>query len=260
MKPSALAFAAAVLGIACDRASPVTEARADDRAAPWADGIAVVELFTSEGCSSCPPADDVLADVGGNDDGPVFTLGFHVDYWDELGWPDRFASHEWTARQRTYARALGGSGLYTPQMIVGGVEQFTGSDRARADAAIARQLARPAVPVTVRARLQGDSVVVDYDVSKPPARSVIDVALVQRKVVVHIGAGENAGRDLRHTNAVRAFASRRLAGTTGTVTLATPAGVGPDALEIIAYVQSDDDGGTGMPILGAARARVAVAR
>ena len=91
----ALALAALVGGC---RSTSVPEARADEPPSAT-KGVAVVELFTSEGCSSCPPADDVLADLA-TSDRPVYALAFHVDYWDDLGWPDRFASHENTMRQR----------------------------------------------------------------------------------------------------------------------------------------------------------------
>jgi hypothetical protein len=134
--------AVASIFLACRAGStPVPEARADEPVAQ-AGGVAVVELFTSEGCSSCPPADAVLADIAATGGPTTYALAYHVDYWDDLGWPDRFASPESAARQQTYARALGTRGLYTPQMVVGGTEQFTGSDRARATAAIEREARR----------------------------------------------------------------------------------------------------------------------
>jgi hypothetical protein len=96
------------------------EARADE--VPRSErGVAVVELFTSEGCSSCPPADLLLGDLA-RQNVAVYPLEFHVDYWNGLGWPDRFSSSDWTQRQRAYARSLGDRGLYTPQMIVGGTD------------------------------------------------------------------------------------------------------------------------------------------
>src|SRR5262245_45734348 len=102
-----------------------------------ASPFALVELFTSEGCSSCPRADVVLAELHAE---RVFPLTFHVAYWNSLGWRDRFSSGEMTARQNEYAATFGRTGVYTPQMIVNGVEEFTGSDRARATRAIARAL------------------------------------------------------------------------------------------------------------------------
>src|SRR5579872_1033847 len=125
-------IALAVSACRASGAAGIAEARADELPTS-PGGIAVVELFTSEGCSSCPPADLALADLE-RQSRAVYALEFHVDYWDRLGWPDRFSSPDWTRRQREYAEAFGARGLYTPQMIVGGTDAFTGSDRARAQA------------------------------------------------------------------------------------------------------------------------------
>ena len=88
----------------------------------------VVELFTSQGCSSCPPADALLADLADRDD--VLALSFHVDYWDYIGWKDPFASPQYTQRQRVYSQVFGKRYVYTPQMVVNGSFEMTGSDRA----------------------------------------------------------------------------------------------------------------------------------
>jgi hypothetical protein len=269
----ALVLTAVAAGVACQSpgASPVPEARADEtearRAAP--EAAAVVELFTSEGCSSCPPADEVLADLARGGAGPVYALAFHVDYWDELGWPDRFASPANTARQRAYARAFGARGLYTPQMVVGGTEELNGSDRARAADAIARAVRRAvANPSRVRLAVRpraGDgagSVVVDFDVAGAPADAVVEVALVERAASTVVRAGENAGRTLRHANVVRAFASAPLSdASSGSLALRAVPPIRRENGEVIALVQSgaraaraaDVDSG-GMPVVGAARA------
>src|SRR5215471_1797760 len=125
---------AALLITSCSRAlaSPPSPSRAES-------GFAVVELFTSEGCSSCPPADAVLRDLSGAD---LYPLSFHVDYWNELGWVDPFSAVWATERQRTYARALGERGVYTPEMIVNGRDAFVGSDRAHAARSIDKALAK----------------------------------------------------------------------------------------------------------------------
>jgi hypothetical protein len=98
---------------------------------------AVVELFTSQGCSSCPPADKLLGELARRSD--VLTLAYHVDYWNNLGWKDPFASADATRRQRRYAGALGLSGIYTPQMVVDGAIDAVGSDRRAVEAALAGQ-------------------------------------------------------------------------------------------------------------------------
>jgi hypothetical protein len=250
----------------CSRSFP--DARADDgvtragagagAAGSGGGGVAVVELFTSEGCSSCPPADAVLAELAEGTDRRVFALAFHVDYWDELGWPDRFASPDSTARQREYARALGLRGVYTPQMIVGGTEQFTGSDRGRAGAAIARAIAKPAsVALSLRPRWTGaGSLTVDYDARDAPAGSILDVAVVERAASTSVGAGENAGKTLHHANVVRAFVAKALDAPAGSVVVQLPPSPPLGAADAVAFVQRPSADGGGMPVLGATRARL----
>src|ERR1700722_4743220 len=117
---------------------------------PDGDGVAVVELFTSEGCSSCPSADVVLGELAADGNPRVFPLAFHVDYWNSIGWNDAFSSEAWTQRPRDYAASFGASSVYTPEMVVGGVDAFVGSDRAQARAAIGRALAhRPTTQLTL---------------------------------------------------------------------------------------------------------------
>jgi hypothetical protein len=242
----------------------VPEARADEPApVPGKGGVAVVELFTSEGCSSCPPADAVLARLAGRPG--VFALSFHVDYWDELGWPDRFASPGNTSRQRAYARSLGGRGLYTPQLVVGGTDAFVGSEADHAEASVARALATLApVHLALRARTAATEAVVDYEAPGAPAGAVLDVAVVERTATTEVRAGENSGKTLHHADVVRAFTTTPLASPSGTpdgtprgtVTLRLPASLRPEDADVIAYVQRLPGDGAGMPVLGAASARL----
>jgi hypothetical protein len=185
----------------------------------------------------------------------VYALAFHVDYWDDLGWPDRFASPDNTARQRAYARAFGATGLYTPQMIVGGTEQFTGSDRAHADAAVGRALVQPAtVELSVHLRPAGaDGVRVDYEAPGAPSGCVFNAAVVERSASTSVAAGENAGRTLHHANIVRAFRGVALSSASGAVVVPLPPSLPPEGAEVIAYVQRSATDGGAMPVLGAAR-------
>ena len=214
-----------------------------------------MELFTSEGCSSCPPADDVLTSLVESGDRRIYPLAFHVDYWDELGWPDRFASHAYTARQQAYSRALGVRGVYTPQMIVGGTEEFTGSDRGRAEAALARALNHPAkVRLSIHSRSASqDAATVDYTVSEVPAGAMLNVAVVERRATTSVRSGENAGKTLRHANVVRGFASVALTAPTGSVMVHFPASLSRDHAELTGFVQRETLV-AGIPVLGAARA------
>jgi hypothetical protein len=236
--------------------SPVPEARADEPSHSAArDGVAVVELFTSEGCSSCPPADALLARLASRPG--VFALSFHVDYWDDLGWRDRFASAGNTARQQTLALSLGARGLYTPQLVVGGVDAFVGSDADHADASIGKALsAAPRVRLTLRVHATPAEARVDYQAVGAPAGALIDVAVVERSVSSEVHAGENAGRLLRHANVVRSFASSPLVSPSGTVTLPIPPALDRAGANVIGYVQLPPGDGEGMPVLGATSARL----
>jgi hypothetical protein len=158
---------------------------------------ALVELFTSEGCSSCPPAEAYLGELARRPD--VLALTFHVDYWDDLGWRDRFGLPESVQRQRAYASALHLSSVYTPQVVIDGRDDYVGSDRVRIDRALARSRAGVAVSVSVAT----DEV--SIDLAAQPGVSPSDVVLVayQRSAISPIGRGENAGRTIQEFNIVR---------------------------------------------------------
>ncbi|WP_433270412.1 DUF1223 domain-containing protein [Micromonospora vinacea] len=209
-------------------------------------GFAVVEMFTSQGCNSCPPAEELLSEIerDARDRGQnVFGLGFHVDYWDDLGWPDQFADAAYTARQEAYARAFGTRGLYTPQMVVNGTVEFVGSDRRRAASAIMSAVASAATtPLALSiANLGSDRVMVDYRAERPPERAMLHVAVVERGLDSDIARGENAGRTLRQDNVVRAFRSVGLDAERGQVELATPPDLDPRKASVVGYVQENGE-------------------
>lgn len=176
-----------------------------------ADGAPVVlELFTSQGCSSCPPADALLSEIGAASKG-VVPLGYHVDYWNHLGWSDPFSSHEYSERQSAYARALKVGGDYTPQAVIGGASQCIGSDgrsisRAIDAARSAASLGRVDLyasfsgekPRTVRIRLGAQS----WKGSGVRTREVM-VAIFENGLVTKIGGGENGGRQITFDYTVR---------------------------------------------------------
>jgi hypothetical protein len=258
MKAPFVAMAALTLACRPSAEPAAAEARAQEPASNGRpEGFAVVELFTSEGCSSCPPADALLGDLVQSGGGALYALAFHVDYWDELGWKDRFASAANTERQRAYARSFAERGLYTPQMIVNGTDEFTGSDRSRAHTTIAHALGRPA-PVSLSIDVlptERSSVSIAYHAQGAPGGAVLNVAVVQRTTSSQVKAGENAGRVLHHTNVVEAFVATPLAtseGQTKPVVVPIPTTLRRQDGEVIAYVQSPDGTG-GMPIVGAAR-------
>ena len=158
--------------------------------------LTVVELFQSQGCSSCPPANANVAAIADRPD--VLALSFAVTYWDQLGWRDTFAKPQFTARQYDYARGLHHSNVYTPQVVVNGRQDLTGVDRGQLDAAIAGTAG-------VASRLL---VLVNGTVAirEAPPRAPADIWLVRydrRTLLVPIVAGENDGRTLPHRNIVR---------------------------------------------------------
>ncbi|MEO6602714.1 MAG: DUF1223 domain-containing protein [Polyangiaceae bacterium] len=183
-------------------------------------GVAVVELFTSEGCSSCPPADRVLATLAARAKAaslPVFPLSFHVDYWNYLGWRDRFSSASYSERQREYGPISAGGGTYTPQAVVNGEAECVGSDASRVDALIASALKRPSrTQIALEARRGEHGIEVSYRVSGETTARVINLALVEPRVETAVERGENGGERLVHVNVVRVFSSRPLSeGTAG---------------------------------------------
>jgi hypothetical protein len=173
--------------------------------------FAVVELFTSEGCSSCPAAERLLGKLvaeSRQSGETVYPLAFHVDYWDRLGWKDRFSDPAYSERQYQYSQALGLDSAYTPQMIVNGTQEFVGSDEARVRRSISEALKRPVILTINLAVGPAVAGVLPVDVTLPgTARVLLRLALVERKLRTQVSGGENSGRQLSHENVVRAFES-----------------------------------------------------
>lgn len=166
-----------------------------------ADSPVVVELFTSQGCSACPPADALLTQLADRED--VIALALHVDYWDYIGWADTFASGQFTRRQHAYARAAGHRMVYTPQMIIGGVERVVGYEPMD----VAELIAQHRVvdyPVEISlSRVDGGIVlraVASMALDGPGM--VVQVVRYQPQEVVEIRRGENAGRTVDYSNIV----------------------------------------------------------
>src|SRR5437763_119478 len=204
-------------------ASAVAHAPGDGKRTP-----VVVELFTSEGCSSCPPADALLArlereqPVAGAE---VVALAQHVDYWNDLGWADPFSSHEFSERQSEYAGAFGNDGVYTPQMIVDGRTEFPGGESGKAFETIAQAAREPKAEVSLaRAAEQadaGDALRLSVRVMRLPKLTDGDaadvlLAVTESDLSSDVARGENAGRRLTHVCVVRALTK------IGYVSAATP--------------------------------------
>ncbi len=171
--------------------------------------LVLVELFTSEGCSSCPPADALLTKLLREQpiaDVEIIPLSLHVDYWDHQGWRDPFASKALTSRQEAYSKIFGADRLYTPQMVVDGRDELNGSDEAGVRRLVQAAAARPHLPLRVDARARGSSVRLSIDLPAAPADAEpIDVlvALTEDDLSSVVRRGENGGRTLSHVAVVR---------------------------------------------------------
>ena len=181
------------------------------------DGPVVLELFTSQGCSSCPPADRAVAKMvrdGHVDCRPVVPLSFHVDYWNDLGWADPFSLPAWTERQRQYAHALGDNRVYTPELVVAGANGFVGSNKDWIRAAIREA---PHVPkLATTATWAADHV--DITATAPADADVL-VAVYEGSKSTKVMRGENSGETLGNAHVVRRLERVAAAGQRGTVTL-----------------------------------------
>ena len=175
-------------------------------------GVAVVELFTSEGCSSCPPADRLLQDLiedAAAADKKVYALSFHVDYWNYLGWKDPYSDARYSKRQRSYRHFFESGRVYTPQMIVNGRKEFVGSNRGKAMLAIKSALSRPAA-VRFEVEIQSKEASIlraSYKATGLPGNKkiLIQAAVVEEDLTQRVARGENRGRKLTHDNVVRSF-------------------------------------------------------
>ena len=246
----------AALGMAATLLSPEVK-NPSEPAKPAARPVVVLELFTSQGCSSCPPADRALQELTTKVGSDVYGLSFHVDYWNRLGWQDPFSTRQFTDRQRQYDRALN-SQTYTPQLIVNGRQDIVGGNRSKIEQAIAaiqRQPASAFVGVDGQVAYTGNQAVVNYELSASgPYR--VNVALVQKEARTAVRTGENGGRTLVNTNVVRQFKTLDQSGPSGSVTLPVPAGLSADQTAVIVYVQRTDSG----QVVGATRCSLADGR
>jgi hypothetical protein len=209
------------------------------------DTPVVVELFTSQGCSSCPPADEMLARLGERDN--VIALALHVDYWDYIGWKDKFAHAAFTKRQKGYARSFGNRSIYTPQMVVNGAEDVVGN-RPMDVTDLVQAHATKGLPIPLTLKRNGGTL----NISAPAASGMAaaDVILIRYSPseIVSIPRGENAGKKLNYTHVVTEWSD--VGDWSGRAPLRTSVQVTGDA-PIVVLVQQKGYG----PIFAAARLR-----
>lgn len=228
-----------VLGIAaCTQAQNSTP----PNTAPG-NGFAVVELFTSEGCSSCPPADELIDQLQSeNPDLPLYILAYHVDYWDHQGWKDRFSSRSYTNRQQQYLNWLHLETLYTPQIVVNGQSENVGSNGRATAKAINDALTHNAEGnISLTAVKKNEDIEVNYQYSGSVNNTTIVLALVQKHGESNVTAGENTGRHLPHVQIVRQLKEENTK-STNSVSIKAPADLQTQGWELIAFVQNKKNG------------------
>ncbi len=238
---------------------------------PETPRLVIVELFTSEGCSSCPPADELLIELQREQPVPgvlIIPLGEHVDYWNRLGWKDPFSAAQFTQRQQKFARAWGSGQVYTPQMVVNGAIQLVGSDRRKAVQAIARSAKSRKLQMGIKLeqtspRQSGELNVVVRAWDLPGLGSEIQsldvfLALTEDNLHSKVSRGENAGRTLTHASVVRHLSLIGKIGEKSTKHFRVkrklrfnPEWKKPD-LKVVAFIQDHE----GLRIVGAAATRV----
>jgi hypothetical protein len=208
-------------------------------------GFAVVELFTSEGCSSCPPADELLAKLEKESAGKdLFVLAYHVDYFDRLGWKDTFGSPEYSKRQVQYGTWLKLPQIYTPQVIINGSNEFIGSEESSIRSAISAQLnTKTVAEIKLQSHLTENSFKVHYQASGAFKGSNLLIAIVQKSAHTNVARGENEGKTLSHVQIVRKLQTEKLAeGGSGAVSITLPKGYNEKDWEVIGLLQNQSTG------------------
>ncbi len=202
--------------------------------------IAVIELFTSQGCSSCPPADELLTKTIMNDEAKtVYALSFHVDYWDRLGWKDPFSDILYSQRQYDYVRQMQLNSAYTPQMVVNGQIEFVGSNASNLKAALSQALKTNAEAnfSNLVAVKKGEEWEVTYKIDGDFQNKKLNIALVSEQEITKIKRGENSGKTLLSNNVVKSFESIPPSAN-GTFTIDQSASSGNDGKQaIVVYLQ-----------------------
>ncbi len=216
-------------------------------------GFAVIELFTSEGCSSCPPADQLVAKIQKEDAAEaVYVLAYHVDYWNQYGWKDAFSNADYSRRQKDYAGYLHLSQIYTPQIVVNGKTEFVGSEEATLRNAIKTNLQK-SEPTQISLSIANtgqNEASIKYNIAGADKNTALFIAVLQKNAQTKVEHGENAGHTLAHVQIVRKLQKVSLNGSSGTIKVSLPQGFNKDGWEIVGLLQNTATG----VITGAARA------
>lgn len=219
-------------------------ARLKNKTAKEQDGFALIELFTSEGCSSCPAADEVLEEIQKKySDKSVLVLGYHVDYWDKLGWKDIFSDGSFTQRQEYYSNIFHLNSVYTPQVVINGSKEFIGSNKTKLITSIEEQL-KESSAVSIRLNVVQNTegkIGVHYSAEGADAKKDQAIlVLIQKMAANEIKKGENKGRTLHHINIVRNIFYLPLKEKTTSFTL--PTGLWKEDVFVAGFIQDKRSG------------------
>lgn len=214
-------------------------------------GFALLELYTSEGCSSCPPADELMGRIQNEYiENNVYVLAYHVDYWDRQGWKDVFSDADYTKRQYDYAKFLGKEPIYTPQLIVNGKADYIASQETEVRNGIKSALSKPVTAnLSLEASQANNNLNVNYNIEGTFKNSSLLIAIVQKAAKTNVKRGENANRVLSHYQIVRHLHSVDLKDKKGTVSIHLPKSFNEKDFEVIGFIQDKNTGN----ILGATR-------
>ena len=209
---------------------------------PVEKSLKVVELFTSEGCSSCPPADLLVEKLSKIKQDNVIILAYHVDYWDRLGWKDAFSQSKFSERQRKYANYFNLNTIYTPQIVVNGEEQFVGSDESALNSALKKSAKSSKISGLKIQIWKADQhkISITYILESFDSNEKLNFALVQNAAVTQVKRGENSNRTLSHVDIVIDFQSVNAA-KSGTVLLDSEKFRSSD-FHIVAFLQNEKTG------------------
>lgn len=231
-----VAIAFILFAAACiSRATPLKEPETSSQG----NGFAVLELFTSEGCSSCPPAEALLARIKQEaGDKPVYLLSYHVDYWNRLGWKDIFSKAEFSQRQYQYSQQLSAQ-VYTPQLVINGRSECVGSDEEVVSKYIKAALnSTPKVSLALQGQVQDGKINISYQANGDIDHSHLLIALVQKQAVSQVRRGENEGRTLTHVNIVQDLLAFDLKpGNQGSEQIKLPAGFKAQDWQVMGMIQ-----------------------
>ncbi|MFI5153652.1 MAG: DUF1223 domain-containing protein [Chitinophagales bacterium] len=204
-------------------------------------GFAVVELFTSEGCPACPPADSAVLEMSKQYKSNVFFLGFHVDYWDQYGWKDKYSDKSYSRRQEDYGSLLRLKQIYNPQIIVNGKTELLGSDKEKLQSVINQELGNSgAIKLELNAKVSDSKTVITTCTGNFVSGDVLNVAIVQMNQETDVTKGDNAGKHFLHLNIVRGF--KTVKASANPVSMVLPDGVALKDCKVIAFLQKKSSG------------------